>query len=208
MSEAKLYYTHNINPRVAVAVARHLGSPVELIRYEPMGDDREAFLPLNPNALAPLLVEDGRPLWEADAIALRLSRLAGGAFWPDQHAVEMMKWVSWSAHHFTPAGTALVWHNFTAVPWAGEPDPAVVADAANDFHRFAAILDATLAGRDWLVGDRLSYADFRVASTLPFAERGLIPLDGYANIVKWHDKLNQIDAWRDPFAGLDQAAWR
>jgi glutathione S-transferase len=202
MVERKLYYTHNINPRVAVAVARHLRSPVDLIRYSPMGEDREAFLPLNPNSLAPLLVEDGNPLWEADAIALRLSRLAGDDFWPDDHAVEMMQWVSWSAHHFTVAGAGLVWHNHTALSWAGPPDPDVVASLAGDFHRYAAILDAALANRVWLVGDRLTYADFRVASALPYAERGQLPLDGYRNIVAWHDRLNAIDAWREPFAGL------
>lgn len=202
MGERTLYYTHNINPRVAVAVARYLKSPVELIRYEPMGADREKFLPLNPNSLAPLLVEDGKPLWEADAIALRLSRLAGGAFWPDQHAVDIMQWVSWSAHHFTVAGAGLVWHNHTAVSWMGPPDPGVVAGIAEDFHRFARILDATLADRQWLVGDRLTYADFRVASALPFAERGQIPLDSYRNVVAWHDRLNTIEAWREPFAGL------
>jgi glutathione S-transferase len=203
MVDRKLYYTHNINPRVAVAVARHLQSPVQLLRYEPMGRDRDAFLPLNPNSLAPLLVEDGRPRWEADAIALRLSRLAGGAFWPDEHAEDIQMWVSWSAHHFTVAGADLVWHNHTALSWMGPPDPAVVAGVAKDFHRFAGILDATLSDRDWLVGDRLTYADFRVASALPYAERGQIPVDGYRNIIRWHDRLNAIDAWRDPFAGLD-----
>jgi len=203
MVDRKLYYTHNINPRVAVAVARYLKSPVDLVRYEPMGSDRDTFLPLNPNSLAPLLVEDGKPLWEADAIALRLSRLAGGDFWPDEHAVEMMQWVSWSAHHFTFAGAALVWHNFTAVPWMGPADPAVVAEVSGDFTRYASILDATLAGRDWLVGGKLSYADFRVASALPFAERASLPIGGYANILAWHERLSQIDAWRDPFDGLD-----
>lgn len=202
MVERKLYYTHNVNPRVAVAVARHLNSPVELIRCEPMGADRDAFLGLNPNSLAPLLVEDGRPLWETDAIALRLSRLDGGGFWPDEHAVEMMQWVSWSAHHFTVAGAALVWHNFTATAWMGPPDPAVVTSARQDFHRYAAILDATLAGRDWLVDGKLSYADFRVASALPFAERGLIPVGDYRHITAWHERLNQIEAWREPFAGI------
>jgi glutathione S-transferase len=202
MVERKLYYTHNINPRVAVAVARHLQSPVELIRYEPMGSDREAFLPLNPNSLAPLLVEDGKPLWEADAIALRLSRLAGGDFWPDDLAVEIMQWVSWSAHHFTVAGAGLVWHNHTAVAWMGPPDPAVVAGIEGDFNRFAAVLDAALADRQWLAGDRPTYADFRVASALPFADRAKIPVGGYRNIVAWHDRLNAIDAWREPFAGL------
>ena len=156
MTERTLYYTHNINPRVAVAVARHLKSPVGYIRYEPMGADREKFLPLNPNSLAPLLVEAGKPLWEADAISLRLSRLAGSDFWPDEHAVEMMTWVSWSAHHFTNVGAALVWHNFTARSFMGDPDPTVVEGCTNDFNRFAAILDSTLQGRDWLVGGKLS----------------------------------------------------
>ncbi|KQT46104.1 hypothetical protein ASG47_14315 [Devosia sp. Leaf420] len=202
MTERTLYYTHNINPRVAVAVARHLKSPVGYIRYEPMGADREKFLPLNPNSLAPLLVEDGKRLWEADAISLRLSRLAGGAFWPDEFAVEIMMWVSWSAHHFTNAGAALVWHNHTAKSFMGDPDPQVVEDTTNDFKRFAAILDSTLADRAWLVGNKLTYADFRVASALPYAERGLIPLDLFPNIHAWHDRLDEIDAWRDPFAGL------
>lgn len=203
MVERILYYTHNINPRVAVAVARHLDSPVQLVRYSPMGEDRDAFIAINPNSLAPLLVEDGRPLWEADAIALNLSRLAGGDFWPDAHAVEMMKWVSWSAHHFTLAGAALVWHNYTAVAWMGPPDQAVVAEATGDFHRFARILDDILDGRDWLVGDRLSYADFRVASALPYAERASLPIGGYGNILRWNDRLNQMDGWREPFAGLE-----
>jgi len=84
----------------------------------------------------------------------------------------------------------------------GPPEPAAVESAEKDFHRFAAILDATLSGRDWLVDNRLTYADFRVASALPYAERGKIPVGAYPNIVAWHDRLNQLDAWRDPFAGL------
>ena len=52
---------------------------------------------------------------------------------------------------------------------------AALADAAAALRRFAPILDEILAGRAWLVHDRLSYADFRVASVLPFAERRNCP---------------------------------
>jgi glutathione S-transferase len=31
----KLYYSHNLNPRVAVAVARYLQSPLEYVRASP-----------------------------------------------------------------------------------------------------------------------------------------------------------------------------
>jgi hypothetical protein len=41
-----------------------------------------------------------------------------------------------------------------------------------------------------------------VASVLPFAESAQLPVGGYRNIARWHDRLNQFDAWRAPFAGL------
>jgi glutathione S-transferase len=203
VAEPVLYYTHNMNPRVAVAVARYLQAPVRLVRYSPKGDDRDLFLPLNANTLAPLLVENGTSIWETDAVALRLSQMTGGNFWPPEHAVEMMKWVSWSAHHFTKAGGALVWHNFIGMPFMGSPNPAVIADYGAEFHRYAAILDATLATRKWLVGSSPTYADFRLATALPFAEQASIPVERYGNIVSWHNRLNAIDAWREPFAGIE-----
>jgi glutathione S-transferase len=66
----KLYYSTNLNRRVAVAVTRHLASPVEFVRASPR-DPRfeEAFRPLNPNTLVPVLVEGDKSLWETDAIA-------------------------------------------------------------------------------------------------------------------------------------------
>jgi glutathione S-transferase len=48
------YYSRNLNPRVAVAVARHLEMPIELVRAshrDPKNED--AFGRINPNALVP-----------------------------------------------------------------------------------------------------------------------------------------------------------
>ena len=65
------------------------------------------------------------------------------------------------------------------------------------------ILDGALAGRDWLCDDHVSYADFRVATILRFHREAGLPLDEFANAAAWHERLMQIDAWRDPFAGLE-----
>jgi glutathione S-transferase len=71
----QLYYSTNLNPRVAVAVARHLKSPVEFIRASPRDPRNEdSFRPINPNTLVPVLVEGDKSLWETDAIACRLSQ--------------------------------------------------------------------------------------------------------------------------------------
>jgi glutathione S-transferase len=205
----KLYYSHNLNPRVAVAVARHLASPVEFIRSSPRHPaSEEAFQTINPNALVPVLVEGGRSLWETDAIACRLSAVAGSDFWPtDERMAELVMWLSWSAHHFTEAGSAFYFENIVCPRFLQRPpNEAALKQADASFRHFAPILDNVLAGRTWLVGDHLSYADFRVASALPFAEEAKLPLGDFGNIRKWHDRLSQLDAWRAPFEGLDDGA--
>lgn len=206
----KLYYSENVNPRVAVAVARHLKSPVEFISASPRRPDLEdAFRPINPNTLVPVLVEEGRPnLWEGDAIACRLSMLAKSDFWPiDDRLPEIVRWVAWSAHHFNRAATVFYFEHIVRPRIFTRPaDAAALEEARVALLRFAPILDGVLASRTWLVGDRLSYADFRVASVLPYAERAQLPVAEYANIRRWHDQLNELDAWRAPFEGLGERA--
>jgi glutathione S-transferase len=205
----KLYYSTNLNPRVAVAVARHLQSPVEFVRASPRDPAHEAaFRPINPNTLVPVLVEEGRTLWETDAIACRLSEIAGSDFWPtDGRLSDLIQWLSWAAYHFVRAGGVYYFEHIVRPRIFSRPaDEKALADASTALQRFAPILDDVLAGRDWLVGDQLSYADFRVASVLPFAEAARLPVTGLRNIGRWHDRLNEIDAWRAPFAGLEDGA--
>lgn len=208
----KLYYSPNLNPRVAVAVAKHLKSQVEFIRASPRHPDHEeAFRPLNPNTLVPVLVEEGRrPLWETDAIACRLSMLASSDFWPtDERLPDLIRWLSWSAHHFTEAAGAFYFENIVKPKILNmTPDEALLGKVAPGFRKLAAILDATLAESTWLVADQLSYADFRVASIMPFAEEAKAPLAGFANIRKWRDRLNELDAWRGALDGLDAVVVR
>ena len=201
-----LYYSANPNPRVAVAVAKHLGSPVAYVRASPRHPDQiEAFRAINPNALVPVLVEGERRLWEADAIACRLSAIAGSDFWrTGDEGPEMITWVSWSAHHFNSAAGVLYFEKLVRPRFSDEPaPPAVLEEAMDDFRSYAATLDDHLGSRAWLLGDRLSYADFRVATFLPFAEGAGLPVAEFANVERWRDQLLEIDAWRAPFDGLD-----
>jgi glutathione S-transferase len=49
-------------------------------------------------------------------------------------------------------------------------------------------------------------ADFSVAMTLPYAEEAQLPLDYFANLRCWHDRLNEIEGWREPFPARDTSA--
>jgi glutathione S-transferase len=202
---ATLYYSTNLNPRVAVAVARHLKSPVDFIHVHPRDPRNEdAFRPLNPNTLVPVLVEGDQSLWETDAIACRLSQIAGSDFWPTGASLpETVKWLSWGRHHLTANGEAYYFENIIKPKYLGlPPDPRVFDAAAGEFHRYAKVLDDILASRRWLIEGRLTYADFRVATIMPFAKDAHMPVGSYKNILEWAGRLDEIDAWRAPFEGL------
>ena len=201
----KLYYSQNLNPRVAVATARHLAAPVEFVRASPRApNNEEAFRPINPNTLVPVLVENGRSLWETDAIACRLSLLLQPDFrCRSDEAPDFQRWLSWGAHHFTRIASVFYWeHLMKPKLGLGATDLAAVEKATPEFHRFARVLEEALASRTWLVGNRPTYADFRVATALPFAEAAKLPLDSYARIKDWHGRLWALPAWSRPFDGL------
>lgn len=203
----KLYYSHNLNPRVAVAVARHLGSPVEYVRARPFHPAQiEDFRKLNPNTRVPVLEEGGNTLWETDAIACRLSDLSGTDFWRrGSEMPEMIKWISWGTHHLNAAASVLYFEHvvlpqFPAAMRPPSADPAKLQEALQEFRQFAAILDAHLKNGTWLLDDgKLSYADFRVATALPFAELAGLPLAEFPNVARWHGQLLELKAWREPF---------
>lgn len=201
----KLYYSKNLNPRVAVAVARYLKSPVEYIRASPRHPQQEqAFRAINPNTLVPVLVEESGSLWETDAIACRLSSIAGSDFWRrGEQQPDMIRWISWSAYHLTKAAGVLYFENLVRPTFSDQAaDPAMLDEALQDFRRFSRALDRYLEDRRWLLGEAISYADFRVATPLPFASGAGLPLAEFPNVQRWHAQLCEIDAWRAPFDGL------
>jgi glutathione S-transferase len=202
----KLFFSRNPNPRLAVAVARYLGVDIEYEFAAPFAPGQsERFRPLNPNLSIPILLDNGRSLWEADAIACRLSRNAHSDFWCTGHdEPEMIRWISWGKEKYVTACDIVHFERGTKQRYKlGPIDQQLVEEGLRRFSTAAIILEAELAGRDWLLGDALSYADFRMATFLPFNDVARLPLADYPAVARWYRRLEEIDAWRDPFEGLD-----
>ena len=203
----KLHYSRNPNPRLAVAVARHLGAPVRFEFASPFAPGQaERYRPLNPSLRIPILEEDdGSSLFEADAIACRLSQRMGSEFWRSGAELpDMIRWISWTRDHFMRACDMVSFERGTKQRYGmGPVDEAVVAQGLAAFRESAAILDAHLARRDWLLDSGLSYADFRMAVFLPFNDVARLPLGDYPAVQAWNERLLALPAWADPFAGLD-----
>ncbi|MBZ9797689.1 glutathione S-transferase family protein [Mesorhizobium sp. ES1-4] len=203
--EVKLFFSRNPNPRLAVAVARHLGARVTFEAASPFAPGQaERFRPLNPNLSLPILVWPGGSLWEADAIACRLSRDMRSDFWRGGQAEpDMIRWLSWGKENFVRACDMVHFERGTKQRYhIGPIDPEKIAEGFAEFRKAAAILEAVLTDRQWLAGNSVSYADFRMATFLPFNDVAGLPLDDYPAVAHWSRRLESIDAWRDPFNGL------
>ena len=149
----------------------------------------------------PTLVNGERITWEADAIMCQLSDDMGADLWPhDSRQIDIVRWFSWNAQHFTRAGGALYFENIIKKRFRiGLPDRKWSRRNRTNSRRYAAVLSDHLKGRKWLVGDALSVADFSVAVTLPYAKDAQIPVHEFGEIRRWHDQLNEFEAWREPF---------
>lgn len=205
-SEMKLYFSRNPNPRLAVAVARHLRARVTFEFASPFAPGQaERFRPLNPNLSIPILAWPGGSLWETDAIACRLSRDAGSDFWrTGDDEPDMIRWLSWGKENFARACDMVHFERGTKQRYRlGPIDDQLIEEGLSLFHKTAAILETALGGRQWLVGSSVSYADFRMATFLAFNDVGGLPLGDYSVLAGWYRRLEAIEAWRDPFNGLD-----
>ena len=207
----KLFYMETLNPRKACAVARYLNSPAQFVRVDlAKGEQRTPeFLAINPNGKVPALQDGDTTLWEADAIMGYLARAAQSDLWPadGRRQIDLMRWLSWNAQHFTRhAGTLYFQYLIKPAFGMGGPDPTAVDEATGYFRRFAAVLNDHLRGRRYLVGDALTIADFSVAVALPYAGAAHIPIAEFPEIDRWHARLNELPAWREPFPAAQAAA--
>lgn len=206
----KLYWFDTVNPRKACAVAKYLGSPVEYVHVDLGRGEHKTpeYLALNPNGKVPTLIDGTRVLWESDAIMCHLAARSDSDLWPQDHRqVDVIRWLSWDLAHFLPAGGTLYFEHVIKRRFRlGDADPAAVQRATDEWRTLAAILDTHLHERHWLVGDALTVADFAVAALLPYAERSRIPLDEFPAVRRWHECLNELDAWRTPFPEVAIAA--
>jgi glutathione S-transferase len=181
----KLFFSRNPNPRLAVAVARHVRAAVDYEFAAPLAPgEADRFRPLNPNLRLPILTYDGKSLWEADAIACLLSRRAQSDFWrTGDDEPDMIRWLSWGKENFARACDIVHFERGTKQRYRlGPIDPQRVEEGLKMFAAAAEILDRELSGRRWLLGESASYADFRMATFLPFNDAARLPVARYPSI--------------------------
>lgn len=211
----KLYF-HPLsgNSRRALLVATHLGVPLERVVVDlTKGEQRGApHLARNPNALVPVLEDDGLVLWESRAIMQYLAeKTPGQTLFPadGRGRADVNRWLFWCAAHMSPANTILVQENFVKpLTGRGPTDPAAVARGEALFAQAASILDAHLAGKTWVSQDRVTLADFSLAAGFALAGPARLPIAEYANLRAWLARVQATEAWKQTTPALPTPATR
>ncbi|POR54218.1 glutathione S-transferase family protein [Bosea psychrotolerans] len=155
----------SINVQKVVWAAGEVGQTFERIDLGgAFGGTREpTFLAKNPNAQIPVL-EDGEVcIWESNSIVRYLAaRYGAGWIWEEDPALrtEADRWMDWMISELQPSMTPAFWGLVRKMP--GHTGPDVIAASIAKTEAKMDILEAHLATRSFLAGERFGMADITV----------------------------------------------
>jgi glutathione S-transferase len=179
---------------------------------------REEFLLLNPAGEIPVLIQDeAPPVPGATIIAEYLQEMRGGEAGlmpaPGVERVEVRRLASWFNDKFHsevsgPLVTERVFkRHMTREQGGGPPDTNALRAARNNIRYHLAYIGWLVQARDWLAGERLSYADLAAAGHLSSADYlGEVPWNESEAAKNWYARLKSRPSFRpilaDTLAGL------
>ncbi|GAB3433591.1 glutathione S-transferase family protein [Massilia solisilvae] len=195
------YHPVSSNARRVTMAAHHLGIKLDLVEINlASAADRRRLEEVNPNSKIPVLLDEDFVLTESCAIMQYLADCTPGqTVYPDDPIAraDVNRWMFWATQHFAPAIGVIVWENvWKKVVHGIDTDPVELARGQRDLARFATVLDAHLADRQWLCGDAVTLADYAMAAPMMYLERANVPLTQYQHIMAWFGRVQDLPAWR------------
>lgn len=192
---------------VRIVLAEY-GLPVRLAE-ERTWERREDFLALNPAGTTPVLVDDGHPAVPGGTIIAEfLDDTYGPAMGDrrlmpeDPHGrVEVRRLMSWFNDKFFEevSGPLVMERVYKSAMSAaqGAPDSNAIRAARANMGYHLAYMEWLLRRRDWLAGDRLSYADIAAAAHLSIADYlGDVPWNEDAGAKNWYARIKSRPSFR------------
>jgi len=183
-------------------------TPIDLARGDQLAPE---YVALNPNRKMPTLDDDdGFVVWESNAIMFYLAtKRPERGLWPEDFRgqADVVRWLCWQSAHWDAESCGMVAFEKSskAVLGLGDPDQAFIARGEQNFARFAAVLDDSLENKKWIIGDRLTIADFSIGALVPTATRLGLPIERFHAVDRWYRSLASLPAWQDALAARERA---
>ena len=208
----KLYYhpvSTTCRPIMMFAADNDIEIDYQLVDLFKGEHTQEPYAKLNPCCQVPMLEDGDLRLTESSAILKYLAEKSGSAAYPASDLKlraqinEMMDWFNTGLYR--DLGYGLIYPQL--FPWLKRPDDAVHAGTIEwgraSANRWLKILDESfLEGKAYLLGDKLTLADYFGAALLTVGEVIHIDYAKYPNIKRWLDTMKSRPNWgkvNEPF---------
>jgi glutathione S-transferase len=164
------------------------------------GETRTPEYRTNVNVMgeAPVLVHGDVKITQSGVIQSYITEQSGKFGGKDAaEAREVLRWVLWDNHKLSSqAGMTRFLMNF--LPADKRPEQ-VIGFSQGRLAAAYGVLDAALEGRDWLVGNSVTNADFSCCGYLFYPEPfGFVRAD-HANINRWLSNIEALDGYKNPY---------
>ncbi len=155
-----------------------------------------AYRAINVMGEVPVLEHRGQRLSQSGVILDYLAETLGrfGPVDGDERR-EILRWLLFDNHKLTSyTATYRFLRALTA-----NPNPDVMAEFRKRAETAWGILDAHLAGRDYVVGSRLTIADLSLCGYLYFADEIGVDWTSFPNVDAWLIRIAATPRWRHPY---------
>ncbi len=175
------------------------------------GLDTPDFRAMNPNGKIPVIKDRDLVLWESQAIIRYLCQRYGkGSLLPDTPGEQALadQWMEWYKTAVYPLYIQVLWATVRTEPKMRDLGKINAATAA--LGEVLAVLDQHLAGRAFLVADRLTMADIPIGAALYRYFNLAIERPALPRLADWFATLEQRPAYRRHVAfpfGTKPAEW-
>jgi glutathione S-transferase len=149
----------------------------------------------------PVLEHDGHILLQSPAILEYLAELLGHFGGADATARQHIReWLFWDADRLYPPlygwyGVELGRRGLLPLAF----DPVLAAEFDRKGAAALGILDASLAGRHFMVGDAATIADICCYADIAFAKLGVKDLTAWPDVAAWAERIEALPGFAAPF---------
>ncbi|MBU1174016.1 MAG: glutathione S-transferase family protein [Alphaproteobacteria bacterium] len=160
------------------------------------GLDSPDFAAMNPNRLIPVLQDGDLSVWESSAIVRYLAAQYGaGTLWPElpRQRAQCDQWADWYNTTFQPTWLGVYLALVLTPP--SRRDMEAIRRGNEAVNKGFALLDGALAGRDFLCGKGLTYADILCGAVLYRWSRLDVERIDMPNVDAWHARLRTRPAF-------------
>jgi glutathione S-transferase len=151
---------------------------------------------MNPMGLVPTIDDDGFVLWESHSIVRYFAaRHGAGTLWPTDPRTRAIanQWMDW-AFSFQSAMRAVFWGLIRTPP--EKRNPAEIEEGRRKSAELAGLLDAALAGKQYVTGEAFTMGDIPIGCEVQRWMRVPVERPRHPNLEAWFARLCARPAYR------------